>query len=301
MGTGVEQVTTATSQNLGPYGGVISNSIYWLYGNRATNFSKNAVAVESTFARNYGRRPEAKADVERWIEDIKELSKGRNAFVFGPRLERVMQLLAEAESHGVPWECSPSLLSRVFLTWVVADLESLERIVEKLTGLSLSFQQQTALFRELCLFYDGLWYLILLADRIIKTGRIPVKSIEAYRELVRKKGMELIATSEYLPEQWRNWGAKGLPTDLQTDFDFYMQEKVPSSRQEKFDVILGFTQTRDQGPVLKRLAWLHMRTREIFGLGKLDPMIDMILWNSQANFTCEMIEKNMSNILPIPK
>lgn len=297
------QATTDVAQNMGPYGEVLSNSIFCAYGNRATNLSKDTVNLDSIFARTFGRRPDAETVAERWIEGIKELSEGGNAFVFGAHLGKTIQLLAEAESHGEPWECTPSLLSRTFLAWVVADLESLERVVAKLTGLPLGFHQQTALFRELCLFYDALWYKILLPDQIIKTDRVPRESIEAYRELVRQRSMELMATSEYLPEQWRNWGEEAFSTDLRADFEFYMHGVVPAARQKEFDMILNFTRARDNGPVFEMLAWLHMRTREILRIvdKKEGLMTHIILWNSQTNFTCELIEKAMFNIVPIPE
>jgi len=250
---------TGISQNTGPYGKTLSNSIYCAYGNRAINVSKYTVNLDSIFARHFERRPGPEAG--KWVEGMKELSTEENAFVFGTHLGEVMHLLAEAESNGDPWECTPSLLSRTFLAWVVADLESLERIVAKLSGRPLSFHQQTALFRELCLFYDALWYKILLPDQIIKTDRVLRESIESYRELVRQRNMELMSTSEYLPEQWRDWGEEAFSADLRTDFEFYMHGVVPSDRQEEFDMILTFTRARDNGPVFKRLAWLHMLTR----------------------------------------
>jgi hypothetical protein len=46
-----------------------------------------------------------------------------------------------------------------------------------------------------------------------------------------------------------------------------------------------------------------MRTREILRIvdKKEGLMTHIILWNSQANFTCELIEKAMFNIVPIPE
>lgn len=284
-----------------PYGGVLSNSICYLYGGRLTDAAKNIVDLISSLDQILGRRPGN--DIDGWAESIKELSEGGDAFVFGTHLGKVMQLLSEAESHGKPWECTPALLSKVFLGWVVADVESLERIVEKLLGRSLSLQQLTAVFRELSFFYDALWYKILLPNQIIKTHRLPRESIEAYRELVRQRSMELIATSEYLPEQWREWGDETFLADLCTDFEFYMHGVVPSARQEFFDKILNFTQARGMGPFFEMLAWLHMRTMEILGLvdKNRDLVINTALWRSQRYFTCELTTKVMVHIVPVPE
>lgn len=299
----VEQATTDIAQDIGAYGKVLSNSLFYAYGNRATNLSKDTVNLDSIFLRHFGRRPGAEAVVEKWFEGIKELSEGDNKFDFGAHLGKTLQLLAEAELHSEPWECTPSLLSRTFLAWVVADLESLERVVAKLTERPLTYQQQTAIFRELCLFYDALWYKILLPGQIIKTGRVPRESIEAYRELVRQKSMELMAMSEYLPEQWRNWGTEVFSPDFQIDFRFYMHGEVPPALETEYNMIMSFTHAKDNGPVFEMLAWLHMRTREILGIvdKKHGLIIHMILWNAQANFTCELIEKAMFNIVPIPE
>lgn len=116
-----------------------------------------------------------------------------------------------------------------------------EEELEELLRRQLSFDKETALFRQLCLFYDALWYKLLLPELISKTGRIPRDSIEAYRTAVRQKSMEVIATAEYLPEEWRNWAAEAHSTDMQADFEFYMHGVVLLARRDEFDMILNFT------------------------------------------------------------
>jgi hypothetical protein len=91
-----------------PYGGVLSNSICYVYGGRLADAAKNIVNLISSLDQILGRRPGN--DIDGWVESIKELSEGGDAFVFGAHLGKVMQLLSEAESHGKPWECTPALL-----------------------------------------------------------------------------------------------------------------------------------------------------------------------------------------------
>lgn len=299
MGIRTVEVTTDMLKNMGPYRQVLSNTIHRVHGNCATNLSKTAVDLVSELDRIWGRRPGAEKTVEDLLDGIKELSAWQNACL---HLEQAMQFLTEAESHGEPWECTPSLLSQTFLGWVVADLEFLKQVVAKLLVRPLDFNQQALLFRQLCLVYDALWYKILIPDRIIKTNRVPVGSIENYRELVRQKSMELIATSEYLPEQWRDWDADLHSPDLRIDFEFYMQGVVPPAHATEFNMILSFTRAKENGPVFEMLAWLHMRTREITGLlDKANLLGHTLLWRSQADFACELIKTCMSRIVPIPE
>jgi hypothetical protein len=130
----------------------------------------------------------------------------------------------------------------------------------------LSFDKETAFFRQLCLFSDALWCKLLLPELIAKTNRIPHHSIEAYRAAVRQKSMEVFATAGHLPEKWRNWNTKRYSTDMETDFNFYMHGVVAPTQREEFDLILNFTRAKGNGPYFEMLAWLHMRTREIIRL-----------------------------------
>ena len=225
--------------------------------------------------------------------------------------------------QGKTLECTPSLLALTILSCVEKDLAGARqtlKIIARETqrlgghnatdaeleeGLSrfLSFEKETALFRQLCLFYDALWYNLLLPKLIDKTRRVPSDSIEAYRATVRQKSMELLATAEYLPEEWRKWGTEAYSTDMQADFNFYMHGVVPPSQRDEFDLILNFTRTRGNGHYPEMLAWLHMRTREIIGLvdKKEHLLTHATLFNSQARFTTELIEYFMSNVVPIPE
>src|SRR5262249_38755883 len=148
--------------------------------------------------------------------------------------------------------------------WVVTDLAGVENTLkiiakenlsrqghngtdkelEELVSPVLSFDKGTALFRQLCLFYDSLWYKLLLPELMGKTGRVPSDSREVYRAAVRQKIMEVIATAENLPKEWRNWDTEVDSTDMQDDFKFYMHGIVPPARQDEFDLILNFTQAR---------------------------------------------------------
>lgn len=228
---------------------------------------------------------------------------------------------ARASTEGKLLECTPALMAQTFLTWVITDLEGTKQTLkiiakenlhfqghnatdeelEELLRRQLSLDKETELFRQLCFFYDALWYKILLPDLINRTGRVPPDTMEAYRQLVRQKCMEVIATAAYLPMPWRDWSADASSEELKTDYQFYMHGVIPASRQEEFDMILNFTQARDNGPIFEMLAWLHMRTREIVGLvDKKEGLIThMLLWKSQASFTCELIEKFMRNVVPI--
>ena len=215
-----------------------------------------------------------------------------------------------------PLECTPSLLAHMFLAAVASDGEGIrtalklvartieipdatEAELEQWLQRWLGADKEIALFKQLCLFHDALWYKILLPDRILKTGRVSHDSIRAYAETVRQKSMELIAQSEHLPRECTDWGTGA---DLQTDFKFYMEGVVPSDRQERFDRVLNFTQARGKGPVFEMLAWLFMRTMEILGLfDKKDFFIHMTMWKSQTNYTCGLIEKVMNQVVPIPE
>jgi hypothetical protein len=158
-------------------------------------------------------------------------------------------------------ECTPSLLAQTFLTWVVTDLAGTKQTLkiiakenlrlqghnatdeelEELLGRQVSLDKETELFRQLCFFYDALWYKILLPDLINRTGRVPPDTMEAYRQLVRQKSMEVIATAAYLPMSWRDWSADASSEELQPDYQFYMHGVIPAARQEEFDMILNFT------------------------------------------------------------
>ena len=300
--TRVVQATTDVPQKTRPNAGEsLPDTIRKVYWNRTAHLISRLETFVSTFDRTFGRRPGMEESLDDFIGRLKEHVANERAFHGSTYLDDALQFLEEIQMHGNAWECEPDHLAETLLAWVIADLESLERGISYLTSQHLSIDQWSALFRQLCLFYDALWYKILLPDRILKTGRVPSESIEAYRETVRQKSMELIAIAEYLPEEWRNWGTEAFSTDLRTDFEFYMEGIVPSARQEEFDMILNFTRARESGPVFEMVAWLHMRTREILGMTdkKADLVICATLWNSQANFTWELIEKAMFNIVPI--
>jgi hypothetical protein len=285
-----------------PYSGeALPDTIRHVYWNRTAHVISRLETLLSTLDRTCGRRPGMEQSPDEFIGRLKEHAANERAFHGSTYLDDALQFLEEIQMHSDAWDCGPDRLAQTLLAWVIADLESLERGLSYLTSQHLSIDQWSALFQQLCLFYDALWYKILLPDRILKTGRVPSESIEAYRETIRQKSMELIAIAEYLPEEWRNWGTEAFSTDLRTDFEFYMHGIVPSARQEEFDKILNFTRARENGPVFEMLAWLHMRTREILGIVDKGEglMFHIILWNSQADFTWELIEKAMFNIVPI--
>ena len=285
-----------------PYSGeALPDTIRHVYWNRTAHLISRFETLTSTLGRIAGFQPGMEKSLDDLLGRLKEQVANERAFHGSTYLDDALQFLEEDQMHGNAWECEPDQLAETLLAWVIADLESLERGISYLTSQSWSIDQWSALFRQLCLFYDALWYKILLPDRILKTGLVPSESIEAYRETVRQKSMELIAIAEYLPEEWRNWGTEAFSTDLRTDFEFYMKGRVPSARQEEFDMILNFTRARESGPVFEMVAWLHMRTREILGMTdkKADHVICAILWNSQAAFTWQLIEKAMFNIVPI--
>lgn len=224
--------------------------------------------------------------------------------------------------EGKPFECTPTFLGQILLAWVVTNLESTrdaikiiakqnshqqgqnatEAELEELVSRLFSSDKETELFRQLCLFYDALWCKILLPELITKTGRVQSASLETYRKAVRQKSMEVIATSEHLPKEWRNWGSDAYSTDMKADFEFYMHGVVTPARQDEFDLILNFLRVRDSGPVLEMLAWLHMRTREILGLvDKKELFTHAVLWKFQGNLTGELIEMARAKIVPIPE
>jgi hypothetical protein len=109
----------------------------------------------------------------------------------------------QTSKDGKPLECTPSLLALTFVAWVETDLagtrqtlkvlkkhdldhqgyNAKEEELENILSRFFSFDKETALFRQLCLFYDALWYKLLLPELIAKTDRIPHNSIEAYERL----------------------------------------------------------------------------------------------------------------------
>lgn len=214
-------------------------------------------------------------------------------------------------------ECNPDLLAQMFVAWVVTDLNAVrndlkiigqktwqldDQEIEKQLTEFFTLEKGTALFRQLCLFYDGLWYRLLLPQLIAKTGRVRSDQVQGYITDFRQKCMEAIATAEHLPIEWRSWPQEdAFRESMQTDFKFYMHQIVPKDLQDEFEMILNFTNVREGGEVLRMIAWLHMRTREILGLmdKKEHIILHAMLWKSQSQFTLDLIKNTMNRVVPV--
>ena len=149
-------------------------------------------------------------------------------------------------------ECNIEFLSKTFAAMVTMHLEALQKCAKE-TGVSISDQQQAALFRQICFFYDALWYYLLL-QRIEETKRIPPDQVGSYIEKFRQEWMEAIYQAEYLPDNLRDWSIDASPEELEADFNLYMHGKLPEDSQADFEKILNLCRISKDGSNLELIA-----------------------------------------------
>ena len=201
----------------------------------------------------------------------------------------------EDQANSGPIEANPELLGRMFIVNVAAHLEGLEKSAQE-TGIVINDEQWGHLFRQVCLFYDALWYCILL-KRIIEIRKIAPDEASLYVNTLRQKIMEEIREEESFRDYWRFWDAS--QQDVEGDISLYMNGVIPEQCVEDFQKILNATQVKRDGSILELIARLHMRTYQILGLfPKLDPMGMLIWWNRQAHYALGVAEIMTSKIIP---
>ncbi|MER3421847.1 MAG: hypothetical protein C4293_00080 [Nitrospiraceae bacterium] len=199
-----------------------------------------------------------------------------------------------------PLEASPTILGAWFTAMVAGLLEAMETAATQ-TSISLSYDQKTALFRQVCFFCDALWGKVLLPNRALAVGRIPSSPFQTYLEPVREKAMEAIALAEYLPEEWRNWSLGVSQEDLQKDFNFYMQGVVPPEWESDFSIVLSLTRVKQDGLIHEFAARLYLRACQIIGLiEKRDLLAHVAWWNRLATLNKEYA-KTFPKIIPVPE
>lgn len=156
-------------------------------------------------------------------------------------------------------------------------------------------REQTArLYRQVCFFYDDLWY-YNLHQRILDTGRIPRDKMSAYIEEFRQATREACTMHDDVPIKPRDMSIFGNPEEVQEDYDFYVHGKLSKPYyEEDYTRVLRSLDVEKDGTTRESTARLHFRTCQVLDLSHRMSSMEMTWW---WRLQFELVHENLGTII----
>jgi hypothetical protein len=165
----------------------------------------------------------------------------------------------------------------------------------------LDREQTARLYRQVCFFYDGLWY-YNLHQRILDAGRIPREQMSRYVEEFRESTMVSCVMHENVPIRPEDMSIFGQPEEQQEDYEFYVHGKLSKPYYEgDYARVLGYIGVERDGTTRESTARLHFRTCQVLDLSHRMSSIEMNWWwLLQFELVHENIGTIITKVVPIP-
>jgi len=167
--------------------------------------------------------------------------------------------------------------------------------------ISMDQEQTTRLFRQVCFFYNGLWW-YRLHQRILDTGRVPSDQISSYVEKVKDASEVALMIHENAPTGPENMAIYCLPEEMEEDHAFYFLGKLSKPYyEEDYDKVLRSIDVEKDGTTREATAKLHFRTCQVLDLSHKIGMPNMNWWwRLQSDLVDENLEQIINKIVPLP-
>lgn len=162
-------------------------------------------------------------------------------------------------------------------------------------------EQTTRLFRQVCYFYNVLWW-YRLHQRILDTGRVPRDQMSGYLEEFKEATEVTLLIHENVPIGPEDMVIYRLPEEVEEDHAFYLQGKLSKPYyEEDYAKVLHAIDVEKDGTTREATARLHFRTCQVLDLSHKIGTIDMDWWwRWQSDLAGQNLDQIINKIVPLP-
>mgnify|MGYP001587956629 CR=1 FL=1 len=166
----------------------------------------------------------------------------------------------------------------------------------------IDHEQTARLYRQVCFFYDDLWY-YNLHQRILDTGQVSRHRMSDFIEGFRQATRVACTIHENVPITPGDMSIFGNPEEVQEDYDFYVHGKLSKPYYEAdYTRVFCSLDVKKDGTTRESTARLHFRTCQVLDLSHRMSSMEMTWWwRLQFELVHENLGTIITKVVPIPQ